>query len=149
MLIDHLLAPDHNRYNDIVPFRRTSVKVDDENCAEPSRWYVNASYIMTPYMECKRIIAAQGPLGNTISNFWKMVKQNNIALIVMLCDLTEHGVVKCANYWDVRETNATEESLREMPTKVNSKKISPGLIQRTMTVTSSIADDDSMQGQHK
>ena len=144
--MDHLLAPDHNRYTDIVPFRRTSVKVDDENNAEPSRWYVNASYIMTPYLEGKRIIAAQGPLGNTISNFWKMVKQNKVALVIMLCDLKEQGSVKCANYWDVRETTATEESLREMPSKVKTKKLSPGLLQRWLTLPQ---DDESKEGENK
>jgi len=54
-------------------------------------------------------IAAQGPLENTINQFWSMAyneseKQNNdVVLIVMVTPLTESGMVKCYKYWPDKE----------------------------------------------
>uniref|UniRef100_A0A0M3IDL1 Protein-tyrosine phosphatase n=1 Tax=Ascaris lumbricoides TaxID=6252 RepID=A0A0M3IDL1_ASCLU len=47
----------------------------------------------------RRYIATQGPLETTIGDFWRMIYQESIKTIVMLCKLVENGKVKCSQYW--------------------------------------------------
>jgi protein tyrosine phosphatase len=44
-------------------------------------------------------IATQGPLPNTVADFWRMVWEKNVANIVMLTSEAEKSVVKCHRYW--------------------------------------------------
>ncbi len=45
-----------------------------------------------------RYIAAQGPISNTCVDFWQMIWEQNISLIVMVTDFTEAGHEKCFPY---------------------------------------------------
>uniref|UniRef100_A0A1I7Z7X3 Protein-tyrosine phosphatase n=1 Tax=Steinernema glaseri TaxID=37863 RepID=A0A1I7Z7X3_9BILA len=60
--------------------------------------YIHANYVATPIND-KRFICTQGPLDNTINDFWRMVVQEETDSIVMLCNITEKGMAKCAQYW--------------------------------------------------
>ncbi|EGR32665.1 protein-tyrosine phosphatase protein, putative [Ichthyophthirius multifiliis] len=89
-----------NRYNTILPYTHTEVILkqdhdDNEEC------YINASYINSIFENEgeKRFIATQGPLPNTIANFWKMIYIFNTETIVMLCNLKENHKVQCEQYW--------------------------------------------------
>ncbi|TTF87023.1 Tyrosine-protein phosphatase non-receptor type 18 [Bagarius yarrelli] len=44
-------------------------------------------------------IATQGPLKNTIVDFWCMIWQNDIRVIIMACKEIELGKKKCEVYW--------------------------------------------------
>lgn len=46
-----------------------------------------------------RYIATQGPLANTVVDFWRMVQQESSNLVVMLTTVLERGRVKCHQYW--------------------------------------------------
>ena len=37
---------------------------------------------------------------NTIEDFWTLIDENNVNVIVMLCNEIENGSEKCTNYWD-------------------------------------------------
>ncbi|XP_028286509.1 receptor-type tyrosine-protein phosphatase beta [Parambassis ranga] len=86
-----------NRYNNILPYDSTRVKlscVDDDPCSD----YINASYI--PGNSFRReYIATQGPLPGTKDDFWKMVWEQNVHNVVMVTQCVEKGRVKCDHYW--------------------------------------------------
>ncbi|KAJ3029882.1 UNVERIFIED_CONTAM: hypothetical protein HDU68_010769 [Siphonaria sp. JEL0065] len=47
----------------------------------------------------KRYIGAQGPLGGTVGDFWAMVWDQNVCVVVMLTREEEKGRLKCTRYW--------------------------------------------------
>lgn len=61
--------------------------------------YFNASYI-SPKGSRNRYIATQGPLPDTFSDFWHVVWDKKIPLIMMLTAETEGGHIKCHKYWN-------------------------------------------------
>ncbi|XP_030061671.1 receptor-type tyrosine-protein phosphatase C isoform X2 [Microcaecilia unicolor] len=71
---------------------------DEESDCEDSCKYINASFI-TGYWSPKAMIAAQGPLKNTINDFWQMIFQRKVKAIVMLTNLEEESQESCAKYW--------------------------------------------------
>lgn len=95
-----------NRYKDIVPFDHTRVKLSEPSGDPPSD-YINASYIkgVTP---SQRYIAAQGPMPDTVIDFWKMLWDNDVKIVVMACNEYEGSPrrLRCQRYWatDVNET---------------------------------------------
>ncbi|VDM61689.1 unnamed protein product [Angiostrongylus costaricensis] len=50
--------------------------------------YIHANYVGTPVSE-KRFICTQGPLDNTVTEFWMMVLQEESETIIMLCNCVE------------------------------------------------------------
>jgi protein tyrosine phosphatase len=64
------------------------------------RDYINASYI-SGAAGPRTYIAAQGPKGDTLDDFWRLVWQQRVKVIVMLTRCQERGVSKCAQYWPV------------------------------------------------
>ncbi|XP_055937511.1 receptor-type tyrosine-protein phosphatase mu-like isoform X2 [Argiope bruennichi] len=86
-----------NRYGNILPYDRYRVVLNtDSNKADND--YINASYI-DGYRRPREYIVTQGPLDNTVVDFWRMVWQENSPVIVMLMELVENGKKKCAKYW--------------------------------------------------
>ncbi len=84
----------------------------------------------------KKIIAAQGPLGNTLEAFWRMVLQEKASLIVCVCKLKEGGRSKCHQYWPDEHNYkdfAAFESLRVRT--LEEKQLSDNLFERYFEVT--------------
>ena len=87
-----------NRYTNILPNDKTRVKL----CAADNHTksdYINATYVFDSNPQKPIYIATQGPLENTVADFWQMVWEHNVAVIVMLTQLNDHGISKCAQYW--------------------------------------------------
>jgi len=82
------------RYSNIITYKDNRVVLHSTNR------YINASWIHIPLF--KYFIATQGPLPHTIIDFWTMCDEYNVSLIVMLCNLKENNVDKCADYWHVQ-----------------------------------------------
>lgn len=80
-----------NRYTDIIPYDTGLVKLRQDK-------YINASFI-----EGNKYIASQGPLDHTIGDFWQMIIDNNIEVIVMVTGFVEGGRRKCAKYLPLNE----------------------------------------------
>lgn len=88
-----------NRYNNIWPYEHSRVKLKDVSKDECD--YVNANFLKTSRSN-KKYIATQGPIPTTFNDFWSMVWQRDIRVIVMLTAETEGGQVKAHNYWNQR-----------------------------------------------
>ncbi|KAK3684083.1 hypothetical protein B0T22DRAFT_269619 [Podospora appendiculata] len=88
-----------NRYKDILPFEHARVRLQgrDESCD-----YVNASHIKASRSQ-KRYIASQGPLPATFEDFWSVIWDQDVRVIVMLTAEAEGGQLKCHPYWKGRD----------------------------------------------
>ncbi|OAA69822.1 tyrosine-protein phosphatase non-receptor type 6 [Cordyceps fumosorosea ARSEF 2679] len=89
-----------NRYKDILPFEHSRVRL--ENKASGCCDYVNASNLSASRSN-KKYIATQGPLPATFEDFWSVVWDQDVRVIVMLTATTEGGQLKCHPYWEGRE----------------------------------------------
>lgn len=68
----------------------------------PTTNYINASVIRFNNLE-QTFIAAQAPKPNSFMNFWQMVLENEINVIVMITGLTEGNIKKADQYWPDEE----------------------------------------------
>ncbi|XP_069067868.1 receptor-type tyrosine-protein phosphatase mu-like [Pleurodeles waltl] len=84
-----------NRYKNIIPYDHSRVVLQSRSHEDD---YINANYI-DGYKSPNYFIACQGPLPETVEDFWQMVWQENTSLIVMLTGLVEQNKVKCEQYW--------------------------------------------------
>ncbi|KAL4888532.1 protein-tyrosine phosphatase-like protein [Aspergillus ambiguus] len=85
-----------NRYNDIYPFDHSRVKLQDvspDGCD-----YVNASFLKAEYSD-NRYIATQAPVPDTFADFWRVVWEQDVRLVVSLTAEVERGQTKCHPYW--------------------------------------------------
>ncbi|KAF4796612.1 Receptor-type tyrosine-protein phosphatase T [Turdus rufiventris] len=86
-----------NRYGNIIAYDHSRVilqPVEDD----PSSDYINANYI-DGYQRPSHYIATQGPVHETVYDFWRMIWQEQSACVVMVTNLVEVGRVKCYKYW--------------------------------------------------
>ena len=62
--------------------------------------YINANWVAgrVPGAD-RRYIGAQGPLPNTVIDFWRMVFETNVSVIAMLTQEIENDRIKCEHYW--------------------------------------------------
>ncbi|XP_034529341.1 tyrosine-protein phosphatase non-receptor type 12 isoform X2 [Notolabrus celidotus] len=86
-----------NRYKDILPFDHTRVKLKLKTTNQDTD-YVNANFIKG-IDGPEAYIATQGPLPNTVIDFWRMNWEYNVAVIVMACREFEMGRKKCERYF--------------------------------------------------
>lgn len=86
-----------NRLVHILPFESTRVCLTPIRNVEGSD-YINASFI-DGYRYRNAYIATQGPLADTVDDFWRMLWEHNSTIIVMLTKLKEMGREKCHQYW--------------------------------------------------
>uniref|UniRef100_A0A4X2KJV4 Receptor-type tyrosine-protein phosphatase eta n=1 Tax=Vombatus ursinus TaxID=29139 RepID=A0A4X2KJV4_VOMUR len=90
-----------NRYNNVLPYDISRVKLSIQTQVTDD--YINANY-MPGYYSKRDFIATQGPLPNTLKDFWRMVWEKNIYSIVMLTKCVEQGRTKCEEYWPSKQT---------------------------------------------
>ncbi|KAE8300122.1 Tyrosine-protein phosphatase non-receptor type 9 [Larimichthys crocea] len=92
-----------NRYSDVLCLDQSRVRLcqlcDDE---DETSDYINASF-MDGYKRGNAYIATQGPLPKTFGDFWRMVWEQMVLIIVMTTRVVERGRVKCGQYWPLEE----------------------------------------------
>ncbi|XP_077315233.1 receptor-type tyrosine-protein phosphatase T isoform X10 [Lithobates pipiens] len=117
-----------NRYGNIISCECDASRQDDDHSrvrlqlidGDPHSDYINANYV-DGYHRPRHYIATQGPMQETVKDFWRMIWQENSASVVMVTNLVEVGRVKCVRYWpddtevygDIKVTLIETEPLAE------------------------------------
>ncbi|XP_057189336.1 receptor-type tyrosine-protein phosphatase F isoform X12 [Triplophysa rosa] len=91
-----------NRYANVIAYDHSRVVLTPVD-GVPGSDYINANYI-DGYRKQNAYIATQGPLPESLSDFWRMVWEQRASTIVMMTRLEEKSRVKCDQYWPVRGT---------------------------------------------
>jgi len=87
-----------NRYSNSLPFDHSRVILNDlANISGTD--YINASTITDHDPRNPAYIATQGPLPNTVADFWQLVWEQGSVVIVNLSRLAENGTALCHRYW--------------------------------------------------
>ncbi|XP_063099512.1 tyrosine-protein phosphatase non-receptor type 9 isoform X2 [Cavia porcellus] len=86
-----------NRYRDVPCLDQTRVKLTKRS-GHTQTDYINASF-MDGYKQKNAYIGTQGPLENTYHDFWLMVWEQKVLVIVMTTRFEEGGKRKCGQYW--------------------------------------------------
>uniref|UniRef100_K1R9H5 protein-tyrosine-phosphatase n=1 Tax=Magallana gigas TaxID=29159 RepID=K1R9H5_MAGGI len=119
-----------NRYTNILSYDHSRVKLlpteDDEGSD-----YINANY-MPGYSSPREYIATQGPLPFTRDDFWRMVWEQNVSIIVMLTQLVERGRRKCDIYWP--ETAREPVYYGDLVVELESESTLPDYVLRVMSI---------------
>nr|XP_022305063.1 receptor-type tyrosine-protein phosphatase epsilon-like [Crassostrea virginica] len=84
-----------NRYTTIYPYDHSRVAL---GYTKDDGGYINANYIEDTRGQ-KTYIATQGPKPKTIADFWTLISQEEVTVIVCLTNLKEGAKNKCAQYW--------------------------------------------------
>ncbi|KAI6205539.1 Tyrosine-protein phosphatase non-receptor type 9 [Aphelenchoides besseyi] len=88
--------------------RMTTYVVSDVVCADQCRvvlndGHPNGDYVHANYVNGEPLvntfICTQGPMPNTVVDFWRMIVQEKVENIFMLCEVVEQGKTKCEQYW--------------------------------------------------
>jgi len=118
-----------NRYIDIMPYDKTRVILKGEND------YINANYIQMENEKGinRKWIAAQGPLPNTVHDFYQMIWQSETELIIMVTQVVERGRRKCDQYWDSDEKTFGDLKVKMIAEDVSLRK--NGIIERTLSLS--------------
>ncbi|XP_069756765.1 receptor-type tyrosine-protein phosphatase eta-like, partial [Narcine bancroftii] len=104
-----------NRYNNVLPYDISRVKLS--LTSEPCSDYINANF-MPGYNSKKEFIAAQGPLMNTVNDFWRMIWEYHVPAIVMLTKCVEQGRAKCEQYWPTERPLIIEDKIVTLTSEV-------------------------------
>lgn len=113
-----------NRYNNIFPYDHTRVKL--QGVPSGSCDYINASHVKAEFSN-RRYIATQAPIPATFNDFWRVVWEQDVRVIVMLTAEAEGGQVKSHVYWKAGEygqlklKNLSEREVSLEPKKSASK----------------------------
>ncbi|CAJ0585281.1 unnamed protein product, partial [Mesorhabditis spiculigera] len=95
--------PTKNRFADVhcLDATRVVLRSDYGNYTAADGDYVNANWVNIEHAD-RKYIACQAPMANTIEDFWRMVFQENVVTIFVLCNFVENDNAKCAEYWPLK-----------------------------------------------
>nr|XP_054529827.1 receptor-type tyrosine-protein phosphatase H isoform X3 [Pan troglodytes] len=99
-----------NRYRNVLPYDWSRVPLKPIH-EEPGSDYINASF-MPGLWSPQEFIATQGPLPQTVGDFWRLVWEQQSHTLVMLTNCMEAGRVKCEHYWPLDSQPCTHGHLR-------------------------------------
>lgn len=124
-----------NRYIDILPLEKNRVVLAKRGTISGD--YINANFIDGAIENSKkRFIATQGPLTNSIEDFWHMIWDEDVKVIVMLVNLKDsNGTERCAKYWPnyIRDTIYTFDDLLKITLDLE-EKLNANIIKREFTI---------------
>ncbi|KQS43863.1 tyrosine-protein phosphatase 69D isoform X1 [Drosophila erecta] len=125
-----------NRYPDIKAYDQTRVKLAVINGLQTAD-YINANFVIG-YKERKKFICAQGPMESTIDDFWRMIWEQHLEIIVMLTNLEEYNKAKCAKYWPEKVFDTKQ--FGDILVKFAQERKTGDYIERTLNVSKNKAN---------
>ena len=100
-----------NRYRDVICLDDSRVKLEPcGDCGESENGkikvsredYIHANFV-DGYRQKNAYISTQGPLDETVADFWQMIWQQFVLVIAMTTKVIEQRKIKCAQYWPAEE----------------------------------------------
>ncbi|GAB9473047.1 hypothetical protein Gpo141_00010209 [Globisporangium polare] len=82
-----------NRYRDVLPYERTRVHLLNPDDS-PAGDYINANFVDDHYIACC------APIPSAICDFWHMVWECDVHVVLMLTNFVERERLKADLYWD-------------------------------------------------
>ncbi|XP_052491585.1 tyrosine-protein phosphatase non-receptor type 18 [Budorcas taxicolor] len=120
-----------NRYKDVLPYDQTRVilsLLQEEGHGD----YINGNFIRGADGS-QAYIATQGPLPHTLLDFWRLIWEFGVKVILMACQEMENGRKKCERYWALQQ-----EPLQIGPFCITLKRemwLNPDITLRILQVT--------------
>ncbi|CAO3615288.1 unnamed protein product [Cunninghamella blakesleeana] len=109
-----------NRYIDIIPYDYNRIKLSNKSHLGPYQ-SIEEDYINASLVEFD-LDATQGPLPSTIGDFWRMILEQEVKVIVCLTPEKENGRNKCAAYWPIGNDQTFSYTLKSSYKKSSSKR---------------------------
>lgn len=86
-----------NRYTNVLPYDQNRVMLHSSS-GDSFSDYINASPVRVDEAH-RRYILSQGPVSESVADFWQMIYENEVPAIVMLNRLYEGNMLKCEKYF--------------------------------------------------
>ncbi|XP_031791864.1 tyrosine-protein phosphatase non-receptor type 18 isoform X2 [Piliocolobus tephrosceles] len=120
-----------NRYKDVLPYDQTRVilsLLQEDGHSD----YINGNFIRGVDGSLA-YIATQGPLPHTLLDFWRLVWEFGVKVILMACREIENGRKRCERYW-AQEQEPVQTGLFCI-TLIKEKWLNEDIMLRTLKVT--------------
>ncbi|KAG1714506.1 Tyrosine-protein phosphatase non-receptor type 5 [Nymphon striatum] len=111
-----------NRYSNGIPIPETRVSLTLKP-GMPNSDYINANFVRGYRNELNSYIGCQAPLDSTIEDFWRMVWEQQVSVIVMLTLMEENGIKKSSHYFPDSDTVDSHRCFNNFQVSLNERDV--------------------------